>query len=470
MNRFRLLWCFVVFQFGANAQTFPVDTLLKNGDVEQLINLVFLSDGYQAGEMTNYISDVNDLVETMFSQTPFQQYKNYFNVFAIKVPSDASGAIHPRTSQDLDCAPVPQQQVSTYFGSTFDFGGIHRLLVPTKTGNVANVLSDNFPLYDQVFVVVNSPYYGGSGGTYATSSTHADAHEVSIHEIGHSFPGLADEYWAGASYAAEKANMTQTSNPSSVKWAAWVGGEVGVYAHAEAPSWFRPHQNCKMRFLGNAFCSVCTEAFVERVHDLVNPLLGYEPKTSTLPLAEQPLEFSVSYLEPSPNTMNVTWQRDGETFSINQESVSVPVSSFTKAQTKISVAVTDTTQLSRSTTHSPGHVYVIEWTVTKTGSEPDPVTGVDVSAEVWEYEANLFPNPVQDKFTVSYSLPKQSSVKVVIYDANGKKVRTLIKANQSAGLHTYQYDTAEVLPKAGQYTVVLLFDQARLVRKIIRMD
>ncbi|HRE65373.1 MAG TPA: M64 family metallopeptidase [Cyclobacteriaceae bacterium] len=459
----------LVFQFKVSAQIFPVDTLLKNGPIEKQINLVFLSDGYQPDEMTKYISDVDYLVNAMFNQTPFKQYKSYFNVFAIKVPSNDSGATHPKTSSDGDCSPVPQLTVNTYFGSTFDYGGIHRLLVPTKSGNIANVVSHNFPMYDQVFIVVNSPYYGGSGGNSATSSTHADSPEVSIHEIGHSFAGLADEYWAGSGYAAEKPNMTQTSNSTTVKWAPWVGtAGVSVYPYDESPTWFRPHQNCKMRYLGYTFCSVCTETFVEKIHTLVNPLLDYEPKTLSLEVEDEALEFSVSYLKPTSNSMNVVWRKNGEMFTVNQESVSVPVSSFSAGETKISVTITDATNLSRSTAHTTNHVYVVEWTVTN--ANPDPVTSIDVNAEVREYEVSLFPNPVQDNFITSYTLPKQTNVQVMIYDAMGKRVRTLVKANQASGKHQYEYRATEIFPAAGQYTVVFTFDQSAVMSRIIHID
>jgi hypothetical protein len=82
--------------------------------------------------------------------------------------------------------------VDNYFGSAFDSYNIHRLLVPTKTFAINNVLATNVPNYDQVVILVNSPYYGGSGGQFATSSTHTSANEIAIHEIGHSFVGLID--------------------------------------------------------------------------------------------------------------------------------------------------------------------------------------------------------------------------------------------------------------------------------------
>jgi hypothetical protein len=164
----------------------------------------------------------------------------------------------------------------------------------------------------------------------------------------------------------------------------------------------------------------------------------------------------------------VVWRKNGEMFTVNQESVSVPVSSFSAGETKISVTITDATNLSRSTAHTTNHVYVVEWTVTN--ANPDPVTSIDVNAEVREYEVSLFPNPVQDNFITSYTLPKQTNVQVMIYDAMGKRVRTLVKANQASGKHQYEYRATEIFPAAGQYTVVFTFDQSAVMSRIIHID
>ncbi len=457
----------LLFVGRTEAQIFPVDTLFKNGDIANRINLVFLSDGYQANEMGKYITDVNALLNNMFNQVPFKHYKNYFNAFAIKVPSNQSGAKHPRTSPDNDCAPVPQLAVDNYFGSTFDYANIHRLLASTKMGTVVSVLHTNFPLYDQGFIVVNSPYYGGSGGDFAASSTHALSADVSIHEIGHSFARLGDEYWAGASYAAEKPNLTQQSNATLVKWANWVGTSgVGVYAHSESPTWFRPHQNCKMRFVNVPFCSVCNETFVEKIHSLVNPIDSYSPSQLNINFADEPLEFSVSYIEPQPNTMTVTWKRESNTFASNQNSVVVPVTSFTELETKISATVTDGTSLSRSTTHGTSHVYVIEWTITK----EDPITGVQVRSEILEYEIKLFPNSVQCDLNFSYALPRSAKVSVSLQELSGKKVKTLVSGKQEPGEHSYTMDISGIAKSNTVYIMELRSDDLVTYKRFVKID
>ncbi|MBX2901332.1 MAG: T9SS type A sorting domain-containing protein [Cyclobacteriaceae bacterium] len=467
MSRISLTLFFVLTLVCVHGQIFPVDTLLKTGDIRRRINLVFLSDGYQAHEMNTYITDVNRLLTDMFSQVPFKHYRNYFNAFAIKVPSNQSGAKHPRTSSDSDCAPVPQQDVDNYFGSTFDYGNIHRLLVPTKAGTIAVTLANNFPLFDQAFVLVNSPFYGGSGGSVAASSTHSNANEVSIHEIGHSFAGLADEYWAGSAYAFERPNLTQQNNPSLVKWASWVGhAGVGVYPHAEASNWFRPHQNCKMRYLNVPFCDVCNETFVERIHTLVNPIDEYSPRLPVVALANEPLQFSVNYVKPEPNTMSVIWKKDGAVLATNQDAVTVPVASFTTAQTIITATLTDNTALSRSAAHTTSHAYVIEWTVTAEA----PVTGVKVQTELLKYEVSVFPNPVVKDLQLSYVLPRDARVKVVLEDLSGRRLTSLLDEQQGPGSHSLSVDVSDILKSSGVYVVAFQFDELITFKRIIKPD
>ncbi len=260
----------------AHAQQFDVDTIVYNGPSDKHINFVFLGDGYQVGELDKYIEDVKNTAEGILNKPPFKENHDFFNVFAIKVPSNESGASHPGKAYDEAGSNHPVIKVNNYFGSTFDYGGIHRLLVPTNSMAISSVLASNFPEYDHVFMLVNSSYYGGSGGSFATSSTHSSSKEIAIHELGHSFARLADEYWAGQQYAAERANMTQVSSPDNVKWKKWLNNTgVGIYPHEESPSWFRPHQRCNMRYLSSDyevihFCMVCNDAITQTIVSLVS--------------------------------------------------------------------------------------------------------------------------------------------------------------------------------------------------------
>ena len=310
-----------------NAQTFQVDTLQYNGEINKFINLVVLGDGYDSTEQNKFNTDAVNLTDHLFTQSPWSNYKNYFNVFAIRVISAESGAIHSNTAPDCSSASplVPVSNPLTYFGCSFDSYGIHRLVVPTNISHIVNVLSVNFPNYDQILIVANSPYYGGSGGSYSTSTIESNSPEITAHELGHSFASLADEYYAGDSYAGEWPNMTAETDPLLVKWKNWVGyNGIGVYQHCcggNSSQWYKPYNNCKMQHLGHSYCNVCIEIITERIHSLVNPIVDYTPTSTTVNSSNQFLDFKLTELmKPISNTLKIFWKLDSDTISSNIDS------------------------------------------------------------------------------------------------------------------------------------------------------
>lgn len=142
---------------------------------------------------------------------------------------------------------------------------MQRLLTISSDGSKkAKQLSDQYlPAADFNVVIVNATTYGGSGGDVCVASLNNESLEMMLHELGHTTAKLSDEYFAGASYAAEMPNMTAESDPAKVRWSRFIGKNgVGVYEYDNGGNgWYRPHQNCKMRFLGKqyAFCEVCKE-------------------------------------------------------------------------------------------------------------------------------------------------------------------------------------------------------------------
>lgn len=448
----------------STAQVFPVDTLIKTGPPSQRINIVFLSDGYQAAQLPQFVNDARTMANYLLTQSPFREYRNYFNVFAVRVPSVDAGAGHPRTAPD--CTSMPIATVNNYFGSTFDQNNIHRLVVATRRSAVSSVLAGSFPLYDQAFVLVNSTEYGGAGSTaYATFSINSSARETCAHEIGHSFANLADEYWAGAGYARERPNMTAQTSPTLVRWAPWVNtGGVGVYPHVEDPTWQRPHQNCKMRYLGAPFCAVCSETLVERIHTLAPPLQSFSPGTYTItdPVAAVP--FSVTLLAPTPNTLRVNWRRDGNLIARNTSQVTVPAAQLNTGTHVIRAEITDTTAFVRTASHLTLHTYVQEWTVQNTA------TGTRMQAATFEYQLAAYPNPVANDLTLSYKLGRTAPVTVTVFDAAGRRVRTVVQERAAApGTHEWHFTAAELgLRRPGTYQLVLDVDGTRLSRQLVK--
>ena len=299
----------------AQAQEEGVDTLFWNGPAGERINVVVLPDGYVASEREVFVEDARRIVRALMETTPFLEYDTFFNGVAVFVPSEETGANHPGTATDVSEPVFPVAVVNNRFGSRFDVGNIHRLLVPSKGGAILTALAEHFPQYDQVIILVNTPYYGGSGGAFATTSLHPSAPQIAIHEIGHSFAQLADEYYAGDQYARETHNMTANTDPATVRWKNWYGDEgIGIYQHCcggRSAEFYRPHENCMMRSLGRPFCAVCRERIVARIYELVNPLtLTPEPGREFLLYENDTLDFSAAYLANGQGDNLMRWWLD----------------------------------------------------------------------------------------------------------------------------------------------------------------
>lgn len=444
------------------AQVFPVDTLFKNGGLHDRINLVFMGDGYQDFELNKFRNDAYQLLDRIFSQTPFKEYKNYFNAFAIMVPSSESGATHPQLFKDTDlnCAQTPIANVNTYFGSSFDTFGVHHLLVPSSLALV-NVLSESFPFYDQVLLIVNTEWYGGSGGgVVATIPLSVEAGWVSLHEIGHSFGELADEYWPGPAYAIEKPNLTQESDPAKIRWKNWLNTNgVGIYLiPGSTGGWYRPHQNCMMQVPGFDFCSVCSEAIIERIHTLTTPVLTVDPPGgSLLELGTEDVELKLTTIEPMPNTLRIVWRINNKIIGKNTPTITIPLEQLNDGYFKlIKAEVIDTTHLTRSETHSTGHLYLYQWVV------DGLVTAVE--NEKIKFEVTTWPNPTHGNLNVSFDLEKQTEVDIRILDENGKALTKTGTRTYLAGKHNLEY----TIDKQGILFVVMTFNGALVTSKIVR--
>ena len=229
------------------SQVFPIEILKQSGSPEKVINLVILGDGYTLEQQDKFLEDASRNISEMFKLEPWKSKEMMFNVYAVKIVSNVSGA-----------ATSPNEPIDNYFGSSYNTSNIERLLTPTKINKVYSVLNSTIPFFDIALLMVNDQRYGGAGGSIATFSTHPDAVQIMVHEMGHTFSKLSDEYWVGDSYARESPNMTTNNNPGTIRWSSFLNQNgVGIFPHQESPSWYRPHQNCLMRFLGRPFCSVC---------------------------------------------------------------------------------------------------------------------------------------------------------------------------------------------------------------------
>lgn len=441
------------------AQNFNLDTIIYNGPSHKYINFVILGDGYSASEMSTYHNDVIHLSDNFFNKVPFSNYRNYFNLISIQVISPQSGIGHPRTANDCpSSAEFPTFSANNYFGTSFDVSGIHRLLYPAsaKFALLGSVVNSHVPDYDQIMILANSPQYGGAGGAYAVGSTHPLAVEIMLHEVGHSFGELADEYWAGDYYAGEKPNMTHQNNANTndVKWKNWLNtGGVDIYPHGSsgvAAQWYKPHTNCEMEFLEREFCSVCRQQIVQKIQSLVNPIEAYEPTNLNIDTPSNSIDFKLTKLIlPSPNTLKIEWQHNNTIVAQNIDTFSLPMNAIGNEGHTVIAIVTDTTNFLRTDASYTLNVNKVIWKIN--GGD---TSSVHIREELVRNEYKVFPNPAQNSLNIqSKNLNPQDILAVQLSNISGQVVYNK-EYHATSEQFQMQIDTKEI--PAGIYTIQVI--------------
>jgi len=394
------------------SQTFRVDTILYQGEKDYSINLVFLGDGFLESDLADFREVAESFTNLLFTVDPFLRFQSYFNAFSISVPSNEQGA-----------ANDPDTLIDNYFGSTFGYAGIARLLVPTDNSAITTVLANNFPEYDQVFMLVNSATYGGSGGWVATASLHEDSPDVALHELGHSFSNLADEYWAGSQYAREAINMTQQTNLDLLKWRNWYGDKgIGLYSHSESPTWYRPHQNCIMRYLGEPFCAVCREGVIKSIYARASPLKGYEPGISTFDMTADSVVFQLDLNHPEPTSLERIWYLNGTMIGDDVDSIIVRSTDLEDGLNRVIASVMDTSYQIRPYEDESFHTHEVEWAVSK------GAVNIGQEIKILDQSAfSIYPNPVSDILHIQIPGDQTEDAEIILYDSQGRQIRSAVE-------------------------------------------
>jgi hypothetical protein len=333
--------------------------------------------------------------------------------------------------------------------------------VPTKFAEIFTVLGNNFPTYDQVLILVNTPHYGGSGGTFATTSLNSRSSDIAIHELGHSFARLKDEYYAGDNFASESFNMTQETDPENVKWKNWMGTNgVGIYQHCcsgNSSEWYRPHQSCMMRSLSANFCPVCTERTIETIHGLVEFIDNYSPGNMDPLSSASPLTFNIETVEPNPNTLEIEWVLNGDTINNAESSLSIEQSDLNPGDNQLQVTVRDSTTLLRIDNHDFFHYSTVIWEINNSTVSTSRISSNTL-------KMRLFPNPNQDVLYFDFAKTIEEDYTVMIRDVSGNQmmVKNIDHLDQNPKILLGQ------LP-SGVYIVNFIFNDGIIIsRKIIK--
>ena len=437
------------------SQVFETVPILENGPRDKRINMVILGDGFTAGQQGDFVADATTLVNYIFNKSPFNQYKNYFNVYAVKVISAESGIKHPGTTTDVTEPVFPVSNPDNFFGTTFDVG-VHRCVYSNSTNKVTNVLASNVPDFDVAFVLGNSPEYGGCGGTYAFSSNHPNAREIIVHELGHSFGKLADEYWFSGT--GESPNKTKNNNPVTNKWKNWIGlNSVDIFPYTESPTWFRPHQNCEMRYLDREFCSVCKQQLIERVHTLQNPIDSFTPSNAASINLTGPITFNVNAILPIPNSLVNSWSLNGSSQVETTSALTLSPANFNMGTNTVLFSVTDNNSLLKVDNHATLHIATVSWTINKT------LAAIEVNSAQRNFQ--VYPNPAKSQIFIKDESKTLKNISVEIYDVAGRNLKNPKVQNLSANEISVNVDG--LLP---QSYIVKVYENKNLIltQKIIK--
>ena len=260
--------------------------LIDNGSPDECVDIVFVGDGYTSEELEKFHNDIKRMTDYLFSQKPFNKHKSKFNIWAVDAVSENSGMTNPRKNNWKNTA---LKSSFNTFNSDRYLESTHTFLIRDYAGLVP---------YDQIYVLANTEKYGG-GGIYnhfsLTSVDNPKSLTVFIHEFGHGFAGLGDEYYSSSTsyndffdlntepwqpnittlvdFDSKWKKMIKKSTPQPTPATQEFTNKVGVYEGGGyvAKGIFRPYIDCRMKSNeAEGFCPVCQKA----IEDMIMFLIG----------------------------------------------------------------------------------------------------------------------------------------------------------------------------------------------------
>lgn len=297
-----------------------VSTILNNGESKNRVDIVFVAEGYTAAERDKFLADAKKFLSQMLGDdnarlnAPFSNYKNYFNAHALFVASAESGTDVPNSSK----------YVNTYFNAS-QHGSDGRLLYGEEAKvlqEVGSALASN--AQELVIVLVNTALYGGAGGNIAwAAASNSSASELVLHEIGHSFADLQDEYVdlsIASNYSLTSSDFLNSAHVTDslgrIPWSAWLGyndGELGVVGTFEGGYYrdkgiWRATQDSKMLHLSKPFSAPEKEAFALKYYAAIGDYLS----------VSSPVPGVYRAITPDNSMLSFSWKLNGKAASASQ--------------------------------------------------------------------------------------------------------------------------------------------------------
>lgn len=245
----------------------PYITLNQADDTTRCIHIAYVAEGYTQEEMPLFEKDARRAMDALFAHEPFKSLRGRFNVVAVESPSAESGTSTPHNGV----------WKNTALHSHFDTFYSDRYLTTLHLKDLHDWLAGT--PYEHIIVLVNTSEYGGGGilNSYNLAAMHhAQSLPVVVHEFGHSFGGLADEYAYDFEQIAMYPHDVEPWEPNITtrkdfksKWEDMTGKQgVGLYEGAgySLKGVYRPCRDCRMRTNENPdFCPVCRRALTRLI-------------------------------------------------------------------------------------------------------------------------------------------------------------------------------------------------------------
>jgi len=248
---------------------------------QKSVDLAFIAEGYTRNEMEKFREDVRKMTDVLLSEAPFSEYTDKINIWAVEAVSSESGT-------DI---PGEKVYLNTALNSSFYTFGTDRYLTTQDIKSVNDYAA--VAPHDNIIVLINSKMYGG-GGVYnyysGTTVDHQLSQKVFIHEFGHGFAGLADEYYSSevaydefyplnvepwepnittlVDFKSKWKNMIPAGLPVPTPSEEKYNNVTGVFEGGgySAKGIFRPEMDCRMKSNGSkGYCSVCREAIKKMI-------------------------------------------------------------------------------------------------------------------------------------------------------------------------------------------------------------
>jgi hypothetical protein len=264
------------FIINENPPNIPIEKIYYSGDPSHKIDIAILAEGYTVVEMDKFVKDAKRLIDSLFAVSPFSEMKESFNVYALKTPSFESGTDIP--GEHIYC--------NTLYNTTFYTFDISRYLTTSDMKTIHDMAA--VVPYDYLIVLVNSSRYGG-GGFYnfvnVCTADHNLSPKVFVHEFGHGFAGLGDEYYNSevayqdyynlkvepwepnlttmVDFASKWKGMVDVATPVPTPRNGKYASKVGVFEGGGyiTKGIYSPAEDCLMKSNEtSAFCPVCQKA------------------------------------------------------------------------------------------------------------------------------------------------------------------------------------------------------------------